>query len=185
MELLYVLEFLIWIWWNKFWSNCYLLLFEKRFYYIYGFSTLKIFWALWLWNYYKFWSFYLNMAKQILVKLWFLVVGNMFLLYAWIQHPRKPLGHRDCGEFTIQICNSNKFLPNSKQILRENISRKNTKKYVMAYIFLNSRPGMLIAISLKILLVIWQEVVRSQDSNVRICKYVKSSCWWTISVIPK
>lgn len=129
--------------------------------------------------------FDLNMAKQILVKLWFLVVGNMFLLYVWIQHPGKPLEHRDCGEFTIQICNSNKFLPNSKQILKENISRKNTKKYVMAYIFLNSRPGMLIAISLKILLVIWQEVVRSQDSNVRICKYVKSSCWWTISVIPK
>lgn len=72
--------------------------------------------------------FDLNMAKQILVKLWFLVVGNMFLLYVWIQHPGKSLGYRDCGEFTIQICNSNKFLPNSKQILKENISRKNTKK---------------------------------------------------------
>lgn len=63
MELLYVLEFLIWIWWNKFWSNCYLLLFEKRFYYIYGFSTLKTLWALWLWNYYMFWSFWLEYGQ--------------------------------------------------------------------------------------------------------------------------
>lgn len=185
----YDLEILVWFWWNKFWSNCDLFVVRNVFYFVvrnmFYQHSVKLFWHWDCGTIICFGVFDLNMAKQILVKLWFLVVGNMFLLYVWIQHPGKPLGHRDCGEFTIQICNSNKFLPNSKQILRENISRKNTKKYVRAYIFLNGRPGMLIVISLKILLVIWQEVVRSQDSNVRICKYVKSSCWWTISVIPK
>lgn len=86
----------------------------------------------------SFGVFDLNMAKQILVKLWCLVVGNMFLLHIWIQHPAKSLAHWDCGEFTLQIFYSNKSLPNSKQILnkfysrqilRENISRKNTKTY--------------------------------------------------------
>jgi hypothetical protein len=42
----------------------------------------------------------------------------------WIQHAEKPLGHSDYTEIITQICGSNNFSPDFRQMSSENITGK-------------------------------------------------------------